>query len=724
MSIFAFVLFSDMNLSAQSLDTALINQTLLIAENELKSKPDHAKDLVEESLKKSREANYQQGIGMAYVVKGLIAKENTDSAGARNYFFQARTIFKNQEEWQLLAEAYRKEAFMLNKMGDYEEAIKYYTLGLDIAEEHDLDKIKAKILSGLAGIMRLKGEYSASLNYAFKAMKIQEKIGDDHGVSFTYDRIGVVYKLLKNNKKALEFHNKALNIRIKQKETKPSDFGYSYMVIGDNYFEMDSLKNAGNYFKKSLLSYQTAHDTEGISYCYIHLGMVLNALGQKDSSLNYYIKAKEICESSNDRRGLLNVLGYLSNILFEKGSYDEAEKYTLQALKIGNEIESISHVMNNQKMLYLIYRAKGNLQKSLYFHELYSETKDSLFSREKSNEISDLIEDYEHEKASMEESKNKQIYEVRVKTRNWQIAFILALLLLGLAFIFYLLKTNKRQLEANNKLTELNDKIEAQKQLLEQSEHNLKMANAFLEHKVQERTRDLQVSKEQLEQYIYLASHDLKQPLRSISGFSKLLEQNLNTKEHLDAPTKEYLQFITNGVKFMNKLIEDIIDYSRINSKVEDQMEITNTIDLINAALQNSYEVIAVNKAKIELDVEKVELEIDVDKISQVLEQIISNGIRYKKADIEPILHISAKLEMNAIRFEITDNGLGISKEYIDRIFEPFLQLQGKYLHGGSGMGLSICKRIIEQHGGKIWAESIEGEGTKIIFVLPLIKAR
>ncbi len=260
--------------------------------------------------------------------------------------------------------------------------------------------------------------------------------------------------------------------------------------------------------------------------------------------------------------------------------------------------------------------------------------------------------------------------------------------------------------------------------LLEKSEHDLKLSNNYLEYKINERTRDLQHSKEQLEQYVYLASHDLKQPLRSISGFSQLLERNLKSKDNLDESSSEYLQFITGGIKFMHKLIEDIIDYSRIHTTTDEDFSMVKVDFLVDEALRNLKEIVGLNQVRFEKDIENIEIEVNKEKLIQVLEQIISNAIRYKRENVPVVIKISSKLEMDVIRFEILDNGIGIPEEYVDRIFEPFLQLQGKYIHGGSGMGLSICKRIIEQHAGSIWVESAEGEGTKIIFTIPVTKAK
>lgn len=707
-------------LSAQQLDTATINKDLAKIEDLLSSDKSQAKQLLDICLKNSQSMDYPKGVGLAYQYLASLSDSNQDSLGARKYFKLSHETFADADLYEDLAESYRKEGYMLSKMGDYDAAMEAYNKGLEVVKNKNADKPKAKLYSGMAGTMRLKGEYSASLEYGFKALAIQEKIGDQRGATFTYDRIGVVYKLLRNYTKALSYHFKSLHIREKLKSANDDDFGYSYMLIGDNYFELDSLNKAKDYFEKSLKSYQSANDNEGISYCFTHLGIVENALGNQINALNYYEKSKELFQETKNQRGLLNALGYMSNIYFDQKKYEQAEDNTLKALKIATDIQSESHIMNNQKMLYMIYRAQNNLQKALYYHELFSDSKDKLYNLEKSNEISDIVSKYEHGKANIENAKNQQLAEAKLKIKMHQLYYILAALLIGLLLIFYLFKINKQRKQINIGLRQINLKVEEQKLLLEEKQHELLIANTFLEQKVDERTYDLRQSKEQLEQYVYLASHDLKQPLRSISGFSQLLNMNLKSSQNLDLQAEEYLTYITSGVKYMDKLIEDIIDYSKINSGKADFIDNVSTAFIIKEALNNVGKQLEMEDVEIHNQTTDFMILTNAEKLIQVFEQILSNAIKFKKADVKSVITIRSMLEQNRIRFEIEDNGTGIKSEYIDRIFEPFLQLQGKHLHAGTGLGLSIVKRIIEQLGGNIYATSQEHIGTCFVIHLPV----
>lgn len=705
---------------AQKVDTISINKDLAKIEALINTNKSQASQLLDICLKKSQQLGYAKGQGLSYQYLANLSDANEDSTGARKYFERSHEIFDSVDLIEELAESYRKEGYMLSKMGDYESAMEVYNKGLASIGDENADKPKAKLYSAMAGTMRLKGEYSSSLDYGFKALAIQEKIGDQRGATFTYDRIGVVYKLLRNYTKALSYHFKALHIREHLKSSNADDFGYSYMVIGDNYFELDSLYKSKDYFEKSLESYQTANENEGVSYCYTHLGIVENALGNQGNALDYYEKAKDLFQKTKNQRGLLNTLGYMSNIYFDQKKYDQAEKSTLNALQIATDIKSESHIMNNQKMLYMIYRAQNNLQKALYYHELYADSKDKLYNLEKNNEISDIVSKYEYGKANVEKTKKQQLTDVKMNLRMHQMYYLFGVIVIGLLFIFYLLKINKQRKQINMRLQQINLKVEEQKLLLEEKQHEILIANTFLEQKVDDRTRDLRQSKEQLEQYVYLASHDLKQPLRSISGFSHLLNINLQSKQKLDLQAEEYLGYITSGVKYMDKLIEDIIDYSNINSGNTGFVDNVSTMFIVQEALNNVGKQVDMTDVEILNQTTDIMISTNAEKLIQVFEQILSNAIKFKKPGVKSVVTIRSKLEQNRNSFEIEDNGKGIKSDYIDRIFEPFLQLQGKHLHAGTGLGLSIVKRIIEQLGGNIYATSQEQVGTCFVIHLPI----
>jgi signal transduction histidine kinase len=222
-------------------------------------------------------------------------------------------------------------------------------------------------------------------------------------------------------------------------------------------------------------------------------------------------------------------------------------------------------------------------------------------------------------------------------------------------------------------------------------------------------------SNSELEKFAYIASHDLKEPIRSMIGFAQLLEKK--NKETLSEESKEYIHSIIDGAQRMNVLIGGLLDYSRISSAGKAFSNI------------NIHEVIRkmFSDLKVSLDENNVELlyfdlpEIYGDElqIRQLFQNLISNSIKFRKDEINPIIKVSACKEGAFWKFKVEDNGIGMEMKYKDQIFQIFARLNSYDKYQGSGIGLSLCKKIIERHGGAIWVESSLGIGTAVYFTIP-----
>lgn len=219
----------------------------------------------------------------------------------------------------------------------------------------------------------------------------------------------------------------------------------------------------------------------------------------------------------------------------------------------------------------------------------------------------------------------------------------------------------------------------------------------------------------QMENFAYIASHDIREPLRTISSFVQLLSRKY---EHLfDQNGKEYLQYIINATSNLNKLIEDLLNYSRVNA----EEHIINPIqlnDLLIMVIQSLKRVIDEKNATIELINLPETIKGNNTKLRQLFQNLINNGIKFHRQDINPQIKINCFEEAFHWRFEIRDNGIGIPQKHHQNIFQLFKKLHGKNDYQGSGIGLALCKRIVEQHGGTIRVQSVEGEGTIFIFTL------
>ena len=241
--------------------------------------------------------------------------------------------------------------------------------------------------------------------------------------------------------------------------------------------------------------------------------------------------------------------------------------------------------------------------------------------------------------------------------------------------------------------------------------HDRKVAEQALEVSVAELRRH----KEELMDFAYGASHDLREPLRTIASYTQLLA----TRCECDDDTVEFVGFISEAVDRMQNLIGALLNYSSVSSGANARL-----VDLdCNAIVQEA--VIACEAAAQEAEAEISHdslptIRADRAQLGQVFQNLIGNAIKYRKPQERPRIHISSAEMSEEWVFEVADNGIGFEAQYADRIFGLFKRLHGLE-YRGSGLGLGICKRIIERHGGRIWATSRPGDGSQFFFTLPKI---
>ncbi len=268
----------------------------------------------------------------------------------------------------------------------------------------------------------------------------------------------------------------------------------------------------------------------------------------------------------------------------------------------------------------------------------------------------------------------------------------------------------KREIDSKLLTRSINYSIERKKIEIE-----LQKTQESLEEKVKERTKALEQSNKELKQFAYIASHDLKEPLRMITSFLQLLERRYGDK--LDQDANEFIGFAVDGAKRLNEMIDDLLEFSKVTRKEIEYSKVD-----INKVLKQTkmYLKIAIedNNAEINYNILPI---IYGDEMLMVLlfQNIIGNSIKYRSEKI-PKIDISATKQSNNYLFAIKDNGIGMSSEHLERIFTIFQRLHTKDKYEGTGIGLAIAQKIVTQHRGKIWAESELGEGTTFYFTIPL----
>lgn len=240
-----------------------------------------------------------------------------------------------------------------------------------------------------------------------------------------------------------------------------------------------------------------------------------------------------------------------------------------------------------------------------------------------------------------------------------------------------------------------------------------------LNKELKKHAKELSDSNAELEQFAYVASHDLQEPLRMVTSFLTQLEKNY--KDILDERASNYIHFAVDGAKRMRQIILDLLDFSRVGKNLDNLQEIdlNELIDEVSRLYSNRINEKSAKIIRKQLPV----IYSHKTAIFQIFQNLISNSIKYAKKNVPPVIVITAEEYKEVYQFTVHDNGIGISKEYYEKVFILFQRLHGRDEYSGSGMGLSIVKKWIENLGGQIWLRSKEGEGTTFTFTIAKKKA-
>jgi len=593
---------------------------------------------------------------------------------------QSCLTLKDTVNYYLTAEKYLHPYFFDNEL---------YDLGVSLFNEwqpalESSHKPLWDFNNSIGNLLLSSDKHIQALEYYFKSVEWYEQY-DRVNTTYPLGNIAEVYYQNEDFEKSLEYSELTLSYTLEMPEGKDKLYCliYDYYRLAFVYEKLNDTEKAAEYYEKALANckeYDSAKlSAETISYaldfysstdnhkkCNQLIKWGDNLLDRNRKGRSKYWAGGYVLSRSRYyiKTGQLNKAIHPEDLDKIKNSYDKNKNeysalYYVHIKDYENAISSYDDIVNDAKET-----NKG------YKKQLFSNIEQRYLTEKLKRENKDLTEDIE--------SNQKSMYYV--------------LLAAGFILLFLIL-----QMINNNRFRKVNKLLKKNKDTLENTNQKLTTAN------------------EELERFVFIASHDLKTPLSSIINFTELLDQELDLTDN--SKEKKYLNFIKDGGLRLNDIIRDTLEYSFLSHQ-EHQTEVVD-LNLIIAGIQNAQVSIKEEeKAIIKIGVVLPNLVAHKSSMTSLIQNIIENGLKYNDS-VPPIINIWFEMDEEYFRLYIDDNGIGINKEYHDKIFTMFSRLHNYSDYSGTGLGLAICRKIMHELDGHIYLKSKEGPGSLFVLDFP-----
>ena len=540
------------------------------------------------------------------------------------------------------------------------------------------------------------GNYYKRINFQIEALEAYFKSFEWHkkyendGTSIPCGNIADIYIRNENYEKALKYIALAnsYSVKMPNKNGRLYNMIYDYFMFGEVYCKLENYSKAEEYYEKSLATAREFNRDQTMIRALSESSDFFSKIGKYEYCEKLFEEGSKLLEKNKSLEGTT-----INSFILKKNQY----YLNIGSIEKAANPKDLQFTNPDLQVKLLQYSADYYGQKKdidntiLYYNKILAERERSERAS-KVNVLKSIEEKYINKELK---EKNKALAN-EIEGRRKISLMILAVLGLISSLLFLQMANNRRHKKLNGLLKAKSDELIS-------SNENLKKSN------------------EELERFAYIASHDLKTPLQNIISFTDLLEKQLANNENKQV--EQYLSYIKEGGTRLKNLITDTLEYSRISySEKEDTRENVDLNLLLKDLKQSMLGYLNDHNASIS-QVGNLPT-IESNKYSSIFilfQNFIENGIKYNKSE-EPTIKIYAKENANSLSIFIEDNGIGISKEYHEKVFVLFSRLHNHDQYSGTGLGLSICKKIIDQHKGEIYINSTEGQGTTFEIKFPLDK--
>lgn len=539
-------------------------------------------------------------------------------------------------------------------------------------------------------------DYPKALENMFQAEKIALKIDNKELTSKILMNLGNIYYDNKDRDKAIDYFDRAL--KLAKEINDKDDIAGCLMNFGNVYSDNGEFKLANENFQKALKIYNEINLMQGIARALFNIGNVYFYQENYNMALDYYQQSLKVEREEDDKLDIIIALNAIGKVYMKMNRDNEALDFCTQSLDLAWETNSEDDISKACYSLSSIYKKRKDYKNALAYFTMASNIRESLFNDEKNKEFGKLEARHLTEKQESEIAllkKDKSLKEEQAAkdklTKNITIAFILMFSLVVVSVILY--TKNRKEHQINQKLIARNKEIAAQ-------------------------AESLKILNEELDQFVYRSSHDLKAPLTSVLGLLTIIQM-----DHQDLNVVNYLDKIKLSIDKLMLVLQDLTNYSR-NARMKIEIQPIDFQKLISNAFADLHYLDNLHRIKIETNLNTATpFHTDLVRLKILVTNIISNAIAHHDI-IKPSPYINIEVDVNNERavIKVKDNGKGISEKFKDKIFDMFFK--GSNDSQGSGLGLYIANGVIKKLNGTLEFESNEGLGTTFILTIPNNSAR
>jgi signal transduction histidine kinase len=556
----------------------------------------------------------------------------------------------------------------------------------------------------------LLGDLAKAQETSFRQLDYFDLAKDTLGIADTRLRLGKIFFAQQDFKEALQHFQNSL-IGFSQKRNLNGKVE-ALNAIGETYGHLEEPQKSLQFAGQALANAYILADENLKARILLNMGKAYQNLGLETEALNRFQRSLDISESLSNSAVTVEASAAIGKLFLSQGKLSSAEEYLItskQVAEISNDLELKKTAYEG---LYRFYELKG---KKIKAYEILTELvslKDSLTNGERARELVISQVKYETGRKDQENKKLKAAQlenQVIIANQRSQLFLTTGLVVVIIFLSLFLYVNNRRRKKFN---LALQNTVTERTQELKKTNEDLSFANEKLEQ-----------SNLELERFAYIASHDLKSPLRNIISFLSLVMRRLKNRD--EPEIKEYLGFAVNNAHQMSNLIQDVLEFSRIDNNKASKEEMVDLNETMVEVVQNLSERMLGNNAEVICDV-LPEIKTNPIQIMQLFQNLAGNGLKYnisqhKKITIKhDIIQDSSDPNKKQHLFIISDNGIGIDTQYHDKIFEMFKRLHSGDEYQGTGIGLAICKKIVQNFNGRIWLDSTVNEGSTFYFTHPM----